>query len=76
MNKVKEIKTESATEAFRRKIKELKPKLPDNWKLLFIAEHPEYDSYRGGVVLHNVINGRSTDQVVLEGLEKIVNGLK
>lgn len=73
MNKVKDINDhETATQAFKREVRELRPRLPKNWKLQFIALHPEYDSYKGGVILHNVINGQSTDLTVLEGLKKIV----
>lgn len=74
MTKTKEtpLKQETATEAFRKQIGELKPRLPKDWKLRFIKEHPEYDSYQGGILLHLVINQRSTDTVVLEGIKKIV----
>lgn len=73
MNKLKDINDhETATQAFKREVRELRPRLPKNWKLQFIALHPEYDSYRGGVILHNVINGQSTDPTVLEGLKQII----
>lgn len=69
-------KRETATQAFYREVAELRPLLPKDWKLKFIAKHPEYDSYKGGVVLHNVINGSSTDPVVLEGMREIVQSEK
>lgn len=72
MSKPKEITRESATQAFYREVAELKPRLPKDWKLRFIKMHPDYDSYRGGIVLHHVINGGSTDFTVLEGIKKIV----
>lgn len=66
------LKKETATQAFYREIAELKPKLPEDWKLRFIKKYPEYDSYRGGISLHLVINLRSTDLTILKGLKEIV----
>jgi hypothetical protein len=71
-----EINTETATQKFYREVAELKPLLPKDWKMQFIKQHPEYDSYRGGLILHNVINGSSTDTVVLQGLKEIVEQSK
>lgn len=75
MNKLQE-KRETAVQAFRREIAELRPLLPGNWKELFIQENPEYDSLKGSIILHNVINGRSTDPAVLAGIKKIIEKLK
>lgn len=63
---------ETATQAFYREVAELRPQLPKDWKIQFIEMYPQYDSYRGGLILHNVINGASTDPVVLEGIKKII----
>ncbi len=67
-----ELKPETATQKFYKEVAELKPRLPDNWKLKFWAMHPEYDTYRGGVLINNVLKGCSTDPVILEGMKKII----
>jgi hypothetical protein len=68
----KPLKNETATQAFKREVAELRPRLPKDWKIRFLARHREYDSYRGGLILHNVINGQSSDPVVLAGIREIV----
>lgn len=67
-----ELKRETAVQAFRREVTELRPNLPKDWKTRFIKKYPLYDTYRGGITLHLVINGRSTDPAVLTGLREIV----
>lgn len=66
------LKPETATQAFYREIAELKPRLPKDWKTRFFQKYPAYDSYRGGILLHHVINGNSTDSTVLTGIREIV----
>jgi hypothetical protein len=64
---------ETATQAFYREVSELKPRLPKDWKNRFVQKYPDYDTIRGGVILHNVINGASTDAVVLAGIREIIS---
>ena len=71
-----ELKPETAAQAFRREVSDLKLRLPKDWKLRFIGMYPDYDSYRGGIILHHVINGNSTDMIVLEGLRNIVDAFE
>lgn len=68
----KELKTETATQAFYREVAELKPRLPKDWKMRFVNKYPNYDSYRGGLQLHYVINLDSTNMEVLKGLKEII----
>lgn len=67
---------ETATQKFHREIRELKPKLPKDWRITFFQMCPAYDSYKGGLMLNNVINGNSTDETILEALKKIVSSSK
>lgn len=67
-----ELKRETATQAFHREVKELKPRLPDDWKVRFVLKYPAYNSYQGGLILAAVINQRSTDLKVLEGLKVLI----
>ncbi len=66
-----QIKTETASQAARREMEELKTKLPKDWRMRFFTSHPEYDNYRGGQLLNNVFTGRSTDVYILAELKKI-----
>jgi hypothetical protein len=63
---------ESSFQKFQKEIAELKPNLPKDYKAKFFKMHPEYDSYRGGVLLQNVIAGRSSDILILDALKQIV----
>lgn len=67
-----EVKRETATQLFYREVAELRPRLPKNWKSRFLLKYPDYDTVRGSHALMNVIAGKSTDQVVLEGIREIV----
>lgn len=70
--KNKEINQETATQAFYREIKELKPRLPVDWKELFMELYPEYNTHKGANRLHHVVNGQSTDPVVMQGMKTII----
>ena len=69
---MQEIINETATQKFHREVKELKPFLPKDWKMQVVTMLPMYDSYRGGILLHHLINHRTTDVAVLDCLKKIV----
>lgn len=72
MAKIKTVKPTTAAQAFHMEVAALKPKLPKDWKIQLIKILPEYDSYRGGILIHNVINGKSTDTAILAALKLIV----
>jgi hypothetical protein len=62
----------SAAQAFYEEVQQLKPRLPKDWKLRLVLKNPQYDSYKGGVLLHNIINCKSTDPTVLQLLKEII----
>jgi len=66
-------KIETATQRFYREILGLKPLLPKDYKIKLFEKLPKYDSYRGGLLLHAVINQRATDMAILEALKEIVS---
>jgi len=74
--KDQDLKKETATQKYHREMAEIKPKLPDDWRIQFLKMHPEYDSYKGGVLVSNCMNGKSTDTVILEAFKKIVEQYK
>lgn len=63
---------ESAAQAFYREIAELRPRLPKDWRMRFVMMYPAYDNYQGGLLLHNIIQGRSTSPEVLEGMKEVI----
>lgn len=63
---------ESAAKAFYKEIAELRPRLPKDWRMRFVMMYPAYDNYQGGLLLHNIIQGRSTRPEVLEGMKEII----
>lgn len=68
-----DIDQKTAIQWFYDRVTELKAKLPKDHKMPLLALLPrEYDSYKGGVIISNVLNCRTTDMVVLEALEKLV----
>lgn len=70
-----EITKKTANQWFKETIEEIKKTLPENYKMDLLALlPPEYDSYGGGAIINNVLNGRSTDMTVLEALKKLSNG--
>ncbi len=68
----KEIVRETARQAFRREMMDIKLRLPQDWKIRFLSRYKEYDSYKGGVLLTNVLNDKTTDEIVLKGLKEVV----
>lgn len=73
---IQKIIKETATQKFHREMKELKPLLPENWRIKFFQMYPAYDTYRGGLMLNNVFNGNSTDETILAGLKEIIKKSK
>lgn len=73
-----EIKPETAAQRFHRQIAEIAPLLksiPD-WRIQLFKMLPDYDSYRGGLLLKNVLSGNSTDMAILDALQKITKTKK
>jgi hypothetical protein len=68
----KELKRQSAREAFKAEVFALKGKLPENWKERLRIKHPEYDTAKGTRLLDNIITGRSTDAIVLGFMKEII----
>lgn len=58
-------------ENLRKRVEDIKPQLPQNWRHILITTHPKYDCLRGIHLIGNVYKGRSTDEELTEILEKI-----
>lgn len=69
----KSIPQQTATQWYREQVENLKKQLPKDFKIKLLAFLPkEYDTYRGGLTIQNVLYGNSTDMNILEGLKKVV----
>lgn len=55
------------------KLTGLKPLLPVDWRQRLIKIAPEYDSLAGATLMHNVHQGRSMDDNILNLWEQIIN---
>lgn len=66
------IQPETAAQKFHKELESLKKDLPKDWRIQLFQLLPDYDSYRGGLLLKNVWAGKSTDTAILEGLKQIV----
>ena len=71
---VKKFERLSPTAAYTARVKAIKSTLPKNYKDILYANHPEYNTHKGSVLVQNVVSLRSADIALTEILEKIASG--
>jgi len=63
----------SPAQWFKAEVARCKALLPKDYKMKLFALLPkEYDTPGGGLLVHNVLNGRASDMTVLEALKKLI----
>jgi hypothetical protein len=70
--KRKKLNPETASQRFYKEIRKIKPLLPKDWNEQFLDAYPEYNTRKGTILVHNVINCKSTDYIILDALKEIV----
>lgn len=73
MKPTKLIKPREAAKLLKKKLDKIRPKLPNNWRILFIHDHDEYKGQ--SEFLGNVIAGRSMHEETITKIETWVNQL-
>lgn len=61
-----EVKRETASEAAKREMNELKLRLPKDWRIRFFLKFKEYDTAGGGRLINSVYYNQTTDPEVLK----------
>lgn len=74
MTTTKLIKPREARALLRKRLKAIKKKLPDNWRILFIHDNQEYKGQSD--FLGNVMAGRSLHEETIEKIDTWATNLK
>lgn len=63
----------TGNDLLKEKVRNVKSRLPKNWRKILVDRYPEYDSLRMGTLLNNVFNLRATDVKITSVLEEIAS---